>query len=292
MSSIDPTRNTPLTQTVSTATNDTGTTTNGTSFAKQVQMRLHNTGKNGVKGPDLFAGLVGYQLNKNKGDAVGAKFDKYFDEFKASDKGQGERGDVYAANRALKKVRSEGLITADEAHQVRARAFGAAQPEAEKTQYRFDYKTDYNIDEALAKAEAKISAFESGSEHALTRPERKALRGDLAPTDSATSVENVKDPASFKGSGFLFKPVSDVGHALVVLLPSNFNGSVDKLTLKTSTGKVVEEGSYGGIGNGARTHFRFSKPGSSYPDNLLVEAKMSDNTTVAFRIPDPSQRYE
>ena len=93
-------------------------------------------------------------------------------------------------------------------------------------------------------------------------------------------------------SGFLFKPVSDSNGKLVVLAPSELTGNVESIVLKDSTGSVLDEGVFSGVGNGEREHFRFSKAGGDYPDNLVVEIRLKDGSVKTFDIADPSQRVE
>jgi hypothetical protein len=56
--------------------------------------------------------------------------------------------------------------------------------------------------------------------------------------------------------------------------------------------KTLGKGKYSGIGNGDREHFRFSKPGSAYPDRSIVYIKLEDGTTRHLRINDTNRRIE
>lgn len=62
--------------------------------------------------------------------------------------------------------------------------------------------------------------------------------------------------------GFLWKPVSDSTGKLAILYPA----SIGKGTVYVNG----EAGSYGGRGNGDREHYRFSKPGAAYGNDVNV----------------------
>lgn len=96
-----------------------------------------------------------------------------------------------------------------------------------------------------------------------------------------------------KGGGFLWKPVSDKNGDLVVLLPKKVTGKVDEVRVLSPDGKkTLATGKYSGIGNGNREHFRFSQPGSSYPDGSIVLIQLTDGTTRHVKIKETSKRVE
>jgi hypothetical protein len=94
------------------------------------------------------------------------------------------------------------------------------------------------------------------------------------------------------GGGFLWKPVSESSGDLVVLIPSQYTGSISTVFIARSNGTVVEQGSYGGVHNGGRVHFRFSQSGSYYGSGIYVVADLEDGTTVNWYIPDGGSRTE
>ena len=96
-----------------------------------------------------------------------------------------------------------------------------------------------------------------------------------------------------KGGGFLWKPTSDKNGDLVVLLPKKLTGKVEEVRVLSADGKkTLGKGKYSGVGNGDREHFRFTKPGSAYPDGSIVYIKLEDGTTRHLRINDTSRRIE
>lgn len=111
----------------------------------------------------------------------------------------------------------------------------------------------------------------------------------VAPTEPKTKTK-ISSPLG--GSGFLWKPESEKDGKLVVLLPSKFSGKIKSLTLTDTKGTTLATGTYSGIGNGEREHFRFPKSGASYPDGVRVVVKLEDNTTRYVTIKETSQRYQ
>lgn len=80
--------------------------------------------------------------------------------------------------------------------------------------------------------------------------------------------------------GFLWKPISDSDRRLAVLLPENVSGKVRTVRILSPDGEsLLATGRFTGIGNGDREHYRFSKPGSSFPNGAIVEVLMQDGST-------------
>lgn len=96
-----------------------------------------------------------------------------------------------------------------------------------------------------------------------------------------------------KSGGFLWKPTSDKNGDLVILLPKKLTGRVEEVRVLSPDGKkTLGKGKYSGVGNGDREHFRFSKPGSGYPDGSIVYIKLEDGTTRHVKINDTSRRIQ
>jgi hypothetical protein len=115
------------------------------------------------------------------------------------------------------------------------------------------------------------------------------------PSPPATAPSSTYDLGAPLGKmgGFLWKPVSDKNGDLVVLLPKKLTGKVQEIRILSPDGKKnLGKGKYSGIGNGEREHFRFSKPGSAYPDGSIVYIKLDNGTTRHVKISDTSRRIE
>jgi len=114
------------------------------------------------------------------------------------------------------------------------------------------------------------------------------------PAPPAPGTKEYSIGATLSRSGqFLWKPVSDKDGKLAILLPSRLTGKVKSVTiLSADKTKILAKGKYSGVGNGDREHFRFSKAGSSYPDNAIVLITMKDGKTYNVKVKETSDRYE
>lgn len=91
-----------------------------------------------------------------------------------------------------------------------------------------------------------------------------------------------------QGGGFLWKPVSESTGKLAVLLPPQYTGKVSGVYIAGAG----EGGAYGGVGNGGRTHWRFSKPGAQYGNDVTVVANLKAGGAVHWVVPRGSSRTE
>lgn len=95
-----------------------------------------------------------------------------------------------------------------------------------------------------------------------------------------------------EGGGFLWKPVSDHGHKLVVLTPPQYTGRVAGVFVANANGERVEQGYFSSVGNGGREHFRFTQQGGAYGNNIYAVADLKDGSTVSWHIPVGAQRTQ
>ena len=93
-----------------------------------------------------------------------------------------------------------------------------------------------------------------------------------------------------QGGGFLWKPKSESNGRLVVLLPRQYTGKVSGVFVSDSSGKPVETGVSTGVHNGGREHFRFSRHGSAYGNNVYVVADLNDGGSVHWVVPRGANR--
>jgi hypothetical protein len=109
--------------------------------------------------------------------------------------------------------------------------------------------------------------------------------GSTKPASTASTLKS--------GGQFLWKPESDKDKKLAVLLPSNLQGKVKDVTVVSPDGsRTLAKGTYSGVGNGDREHYRFSKPGGEYPDGSILLVKMRDGTSQKVTIKETSRRLE
>jgi hypothetical protein len=93
-------------------------------------------------------------------------------------------------------------------------------------------------------------------------------------------------------AGFLWKPVSDSTGKLAILLPPSFTGRVSGVSVLSPEGRLIESGRDGGVGNGGREHFRFSRAGSEFPSGSIVAIRMLSGEVERIRIDRPGSRIE
>lgn len=139
----------------------------------------------------------------------------------------------------------------------------------------------------------------------LVEPEEEEQSADCrcvcSPTSLPTPTEEPsaevsltkrKLGSSLKGSGeFLWKPISDKDGKLAVLLPKSLTDSVSEVAIVSADKKrVLQRGRFSGVGNGDRTHFRFSKPGGEFPDGSIVWIKLKNGGARHVVIKDTAAR--
>lgn len=115
------------------------------------------------------------------------------------------------------------------------------------------------------------------------------------PFRTPQDVQVAGKEVSVSRNGFLWKPVSESDGKLVVLLPQSITGRVKSASIHTSlpprNENMIEGGRFAGdTHNENRAHFRFSRAGSSYPNNAYVVAQLNDGTYTTFQIKNSGSR--
>ena len=197
---------------------------------------------------------------------------------------------------ALKVLVKQGLITKEEAEKINGDSFRAAQLDS-NLQALYDSKGGKNdntvavmkLEEAIKSAMQILEDIKAGK----TTAEIRSLDAPSNQKGSASSISG-SSSSSGGGEGFLWKPVSDSNGKLVVLFPPNLTGEIVSAGIYSkepaSYENMIEEGKFSGDGNGGRSHFRFAKPGSAYPDGVIVVAQLKDGSQATFKIGDSSSR--
>ncbi|HMO18156.1 MAG TPA: hypothetical protein PKA63_11240 [Oligoflexia bacterium] len=143
--------------------------------------------------------------------------------------------------------------------------------------------------------------FRTLSSGVLGNSTGSAIHNGVASTSNSQSNKPVAghssggQAVSSSRNGFLWKPVSENNGRLVVLLPANLTGKVRSAaiysSLPPSPENLIEDGKFSGDHqNGGRSHFRFSKPGGSYPNGSYVVAQLKDGSYTSFQIGNSSSR--
>ncbi len=245
---------------------------------------------------ELFAGVIEERL----GTSVGAEAAAAYHEAFAEHKGINTRPDGHvlfekAAKDALADLEAKGILTKEQSSKVKAEAFKAAQLD-DNADALYDGRGSendptiaiMNFDAAMLAARDMLKKIDAGEVE---------VTEEVAATDAGGSETITANGTTVDGAGgFLFKPESDSNGNLVVLLPAQLAGKVIDVVLKDEAGTELDKGVSTGMANpdavGDREHFRFSKPGASYGQNLTVEVAMQDGSIKTYKIPNPSERYD
>jgi hypothetical protein len=112
-------------------------------------------------------------------------------------------------------------------------------------------------------------------------------------SDGNTEVRTATDGLG----GFLWKPVSDGDGRLVILFPTDISPTVvsgevhSGFPPKQST--LLEAGNFAyRSANGGRAHFRFSKSGGAYGNNVYAVAIMPDGKRIGFLVANGAARTD
>lgn len=279
---------------------------------------------NNISEEELFAGVAKRLVSDTKGADAATKFQQYLDEgVKSTKQSDGFVPWEQVTDSALKKMVSNGDLSASEGDTLYSQAFAASQLD-QNTGALYDNRgstqavADTSI--AIKGSLAKLAAYKDGSataptlslaasEDTTTAPNGLvgsvsstaasaggAVNGEtlVVPTEPAPTVSQTINPQlNSKGwdGGFLFKPAGQNSNKLVVLAPKNIYNSVASVTLKDSSGATIEKGQLMKGSDGTGLKYNFSKPGGSYPKNLQVQMTFNNGTTYTYNIPDPSKRY-
>ena len=97
--------------------------------------------------------------------------------------------------------------------------------------------------------------------------------------------------------GFLWKPTSDGDGKLVVLFPVDLSPTVASgevhSSFPPSKNSLLETGRLAyRSANGNRAHFRFTKSGGAYGNNVFAVAVMPDGKNIGFPIPVGAARID
>ncbi len=291
-----------VTETTPTSTTPSVIETPTDSFDAMMRQFLGGSDGQKVSEEELFASLVRQRIDAVKGEAISGQFASAFDNAKGTHTSpNGHIGFEDAAKSALRSLVSSGTLTTQEGDRFYSESFAAAQLDS-NTSALFDNRGGANdptiaveeLSRAIAAAQGTIEAIADGSKVAETRSLDEVTLGKSS-FGVATSSSPTPSSANITGERveeFVYKPVSDTTGNLVVLTPSSFSGQISSVVLKDADDKILATGHYSGNGNGGRDHFRFDKPGKSYPSPLTVEVKFDSGQLETYLIKNSDERYQ
>ncbi len=261
----------------------------------------------------LFSTLVQARVSAKSTESASAWSAAIQKQESALTKGDGFIPLESAAKAALQELQTAGTLTAEEADKIYSDCFAAAQLDGNASALYDDRGGGADVTvavaafaDALKGASEKMGKIDSGELVVDARNVGEVAAGagsgvsealKLIGSGSTVSGDGsvfTPDGTTFDGSkGFLFKPISNNQGTLAVLLPEAFKGNVTGVTLKDSSGRVIEDGVSTGYGEeGISEKFSFRQEGGSYPADLTVSIQFMDGTHTDYLIPDPSKRYD
>lgn len=261
--------------------------------------------KTQVNEEELFAAVVQERLAQENPEA-----EAYFVQMQSQYINSMRRADGYvpvedAAVAALNATVEAGHIDATVGARINAESFRAAQLDDDHTAL-FDSHGSagdatiavMDIESALARSQAVLDEINGGTLEPDNRPLDTPSNsisggGSSSHTDSSSGPSVARDGAG----GFLWKPVSEADGKLVVLLPTDLKGAIDKVEIHSelppSPDSLLEKGRFtGDTHNGGRPHFRFDQPGEAYGDNVHLVVFRDDGSTVTYDIDNGGDRHD
>lgn len=268
------------------------------SFQAILSSLLPGAGSSGTKVNEeqLFSALLEERLTTLKGTELASTYNQYFEDHKS----QMTTADGYipvetAAREALRDLVEDGSLTMEEAEEIHAQAFQAAQFDSNKGALYDSFGTTMAVtlvEMAMQSSSAMMASFDSGELDAGRLSLDFVQESGPAQFDKTNAGSASGQSTDFiGGDGFLFKPVSEKDGHLVVLLPATMSGEIADVSLVDDSGQVIESGDAFEDFEDGRPVFRFDQAGESYPSNITVTVTMTDGSEKQYNIANPSQRY-
>lgn len=291
-------------ETTSTPKTDAGSTPGATSDFKAFMLKaLGGTAQPQLSEEELYSQIIGKMLT-DKDQAAGDFYQQKLAELKVS---MARPGDGYVSYEAvgaaaLKATVDAGKIDDAAAQEINGAAFAAAQLD-EHTDVLWDSRgsgddptvATSTFDEAMSKVDAMLAKISSGE----LSPTSRSLdaSGAGAGATGISSGSSLSGAQQLDGSGgFLWKPESERDGNLVVLMPSELKGLVDKVevykSLPPTADGLLGSGKVSSYTDDNRGNWRFDKPGSEFGDNVYVVTTRTDGTQITWAIDDGGARRD
>ena len=243
----------------------------------------------------LFSAIIAERVENLKGSEGLASYQESLEKhLSAMEYANGYVPVEDASRAALNDLIEQGVLSLDEAESIHAQSFQAAQLDDNHNALYDSLGSTMAVtmvELALESSTQTLAALDSGEQDAGKMSLDYQQDSGISAA-AATRVGAGQSATASIGDGFLFKPISEGDGNLVVLLPTSMSGDVSGLTIRDSSGQILDQGRDLGDYDDGRPLFRFSSPGGSYPDNITVTALMSNGTERSYEIASPSQRYE
>ncbi len=286
---IQPTENTE----VSIQTTDEATSEPNADFSNFMLRALGGAGKTQANEEELFAAIIERRLEAENPEAANLYSSKKAEFMSSMARADGYVSVEDVANASLKEVVAAGLIDEEMGGKIKGEAFAAAQLD-DNLNALYDGRGSGN-DPTIAVAE--VNDAMSRVEQMLKQIDSGELQVDTISLDSSAPSGAVGSQPLDGSGGFLWKPESESDGNLVVLLPTELRGQIDKVEIHSemppSEENKLGEGRFAGDEhNGARLHYRFDKPGAEYGNNAHVVAYKDTGEVLEWLIPNGADRND
>lgn len=181
MVSIRNTENIERSSTIRSYSDTASSSTSGSDFSAQLEQLLTNSGKDYFTEKEIFSAIAEREISSNP-EALEV-FRNAYNESLQSYGADKKRAVLYATNRAIKATRVAGYLSRQEAHQLRARALGAAQ--MDNNPYRLGTASlsegdqKYALKDILSSATQKMNNYNDGTEVAILRRDCRRILKEL-----------------------------------------------------------------------------------------------------------------
>jgi len=263
-------------------------------FKNFLMRALGGEGQSETNEEELFAAIIEQRLEAINPDAA-----NHYRGQKAELMTSMARSDGYVsvedvAKTALRSTMEAGLIDEATASQVQAHSFSAAQLD-DNLNALYDSRGSGDdptiataaIDDALSRVQRALERIDSGEEEVP----------DL-PLDESTESGDISGTQELDGEGgFLWKPESESDGNLVVLLPTELRGEIERVEIHsenppTEESKLAEGRFAGDEHNGERLHYRFETPGAEYGSEIFLTAYKTNGDVINWFIANGAERQD
>ena len=258
-------------------------------FADFVRARIKGNEEGKVSEAEMQYGIVSYQLHQEN-----TKAEAFFQSEYAEALSLGAETEA-AVRIALKNTYQAGFIPKSAAEWVNGLSRFSAQFDSSDKLASVEESGLLDFDSAIIHANAALASLVQGLVTAIPMPLEQSSTLKAAAAEQSSSLQRPKLIGGSQAAGFLWKPISEADNKLVVLLPSRLTGLIENagVYLDDTGEKLLEKGRFAGDrSNGARSHYRFAKSGSAYPNNVYFIVKLKDGSSEAYKINNSAARFE
>lgn len=163
---------------------------NESEFGSELQALLTSSGKSSYTEYDVYSAVVKQQLKAEHPELM-KKYNELYNTILENSGRAGKRASFYATNHALKKLRAAGLISIDEAVNIRGKAIGTAQMDSNPL--LLGGNESFNLDKAISNATSQMSNYQNGYEQVMSRYERRQEAKRIMGLNNIKTIDELND---------------------------------------------------------------------------------------------------